>query len=292
MLDAIEKNDSSFLTAPPCSEIQEWRSQKHKASLLHHYARHGIPDATTLEWFLSSGLDINTLDGAGNVPLHCIFEQSPDRSIEWARLLLERGANPNMVNSKHETPLVLAVKQRNFDLVDTFLKEGAFKWQPGWPEKACFDNEIVHAMGKVHAQRTIDIALRIEQVHPSTLEGKTHGLFAALGIGAWELAKFYIQQGANPLARNMDHETTLHAIARHIGFYRKASKEHVDIVRYMASLGVDPALTNKAGLKSSSYLSFPAVKSAFDLAAANGNADYIKQQSSTFRGRKSPGRRI
>lgn len=292
LLDAIEKNDDWNLAAPPDPNIQTWRSRKHAASFLHHYARHGAPASEKLDWMLSAGLDVNLQDGAGNSPLHCIFEQSPERTQAWADLLLARGANPNLVNAKHQTPLILATRQRHFDLIETLLKNGALKWNPEWSKEASFDVAIVCAMGTLRMQRTIEIVQKMEQIQSSCPEGKTHGLFAALEIGAWEIAKFYIRQGANPLTLDQDQNTVLHMISRQIMGYRKASKEHIDIIRHVASLGVDPAHLNKWGLKSNSWLRFSAVKAAFDRAAANGVADYIKQQSSDFSGIKRPGRRI
>lgn len=80
-----------------------------------------------LEVLISNGAQINELDDDGKAILHyaisrfIYWEARPD-VVQW---LLERGANPNLKNSRGETPLRLAVKNDNEQIAKLLREQGA-----------------------------------------------------------------------------------------------------------------------------------------------------------------------
>ena len=75
----------------------------------------------SLEWILTSDV-IKKTDGSGNTPLHYASEWKLDNA---AKILLDKGANPNTKNSSGETPLFMAIKADSPSTIDLLLINGA-----------------------------------------------------------------------------------------------------------------------------------------------------------------------
>jgi ankyrin repeat protein len=60
---------------------------------------------------LCNTADVNKADSAGNYPLHSMAKEAryvdEEKSLEWAKVLLQRGDNPNRANRAGESPLVV-----------------------------------------------------------------------------------------------------------------------------------------------------------------------------------------
>ena len=85
---------------------------------LNHQAGHGrMTGVTTL---LELGADPNPRDEQGNTPMHRLAQRGTGK--EFARLLLEHGADLSIKNVKGETPIDLAAKAKQPALLD-FLRE-------------------------------------------------------------------------------------------------------------------------------------------------------------------------
>ena len=85
---------------------------------LNHQAGHGrMKGVATL---LELGADPNPQDEQGNTPMHRLAQRGTGR--EFARLLLEHGADLSIKNVKGETPLDLAAKAKQPALLN-FLRE-------------------------------------------------------------------------------------------------------------------------------------------------------------------------
>ena len=73
-------------------------------------AREG--DADSARWMLDAGADINQLD-ADNT--HALTIALMNKRYTFAKFLLERGANPNLADSRGRTPLYAAIDARDED---------------------------------------------------------------------------------------------------------------------------------------------------------------------------------
>jgi uncharacterized protein len=103
----------------------------YERSLLLHAVLHDAYDAA--QFLLDSGLDVNESDPTGYTALHGAAEKGDG---EMARLLLHRGANPNMKDHKGNTPLSKSVYDSGQDiaLIRALIAAGAdpeFEFYPG-----------------------------------------------------------------------------------------------------------------------------------------------------------------
>ncbi|WP_347271744.1 ankyrin repeat domain-containing protein [Rhizorhabdus histidinilytica] len=79
-------------------------------------------DLTWSSFLLGKGANPNVRDAQGNAPLHAAALLG---FTEGAELLLARRAQVNMANNSGETPLIIAVQQRNVPMVRLLLMNGA-----------------------------------------------------------------------------------------------------------------------------------------------------------------------
>ncbi|MGC6329939.1 ankyrin repeat domain-containing protein [Rhizorhabdus sp. FW153] len=79
-------------------------------------------DLTWSSFLLGNGANPNIKDGQGNTPLHAAALLGFQ---EGAELLLRQKAQINATNNSGETPLVIAVQQRNIPMVRLLLTNGA-----------------------------------------------------------------------------------------------------------------------------------------------------------------------
>lgn len=79
-------------------------------------------DLTWTSFLLGKGANPNVRDGQGNAPLHIAALLG---FSEGAELLISRKAQVNLANNSGETPLIIAVQQRNIPLVRMLLNNGA-----------------------------------------------------------------------------------------------------------------------------------------------------------------------
>lgn len=84
------------------------------------------PEITEL---VQQGVDLNCQDLQGNTPLHYLNgfgdPQVPTYLDMLARLVINRGANPNIVNDKGDTPLSCAARCGNSRMIKYLLTHGA-----------------------------------------------------------------------------------------------------------------------------------------------------------------------
>src|SRR5580692_6907793 len=75
--------------------------------------------------------DVNAQNKIGRTALHNAVQQcyTQKYSIEKVRLLLERGAKPNLVDDKGDSSLHVATKFGNFPAIQLLLQYGAYAKQ-------------------------------------------------------------------------------------------------------------------------------------------------------------------
>ncbi len=109
-----------------CNKIASIDSDHHEG-----YLNHGL-DGSFLEDYLNHGGDVNVtvdevypgLTGLSGSLLHCVINRGFIKN-ETINELLRRGANPNVKDSRGESPLILAVKEQSAETVAQLINYGA-----------------------------------------------------------------------------------------------------------------------------------------------------------------------
>ena len=75
-------------------------------------------DIQKVKSYLANGIDVNTIDEDGHIPLHWNVKD------EVVKLLLEKGANVNAISKHGRTPLDFAIMRGQEEAVETLRKHG------------------------------------------------------------------------------------------------------------------------------------------------------------------------
>lgn len=95
---------------------------------LHRVAEEGqLEMMKTLTGFKNAGIDVNVNanDKDGNTPLHCVFTPYGTEHEKRADMLLNCGAEINIQNQQGQTPLHLAAKLKNFEVIALLIEHDA-----------------------------------------------------------------------------------------------------------------------------------------------------------------------
>ncbi len=169
----------------------------------------------------------------GEHTLHALVEANASSQI---KLRLENGADPNQKNQAGATPLILAVENKNSELVELLLKHGA---DPGL---AGNDTE-----GNLEQPVTIASKLGFFKVVEQLVDAGAKvncddgwPLLYAVSRGHVDTVIFLLNKGADPNARDPhDASTVLHLACE--------SAEY-EIVKLLLKAGASKSSVNDAGL--------------------------------------------
>ncbi|XP_051538983.1 ankyrin repeat and SOCS box protein 10-like [Myxocyprinus asiaticus] len=136
-------NEDGQMPLHVCTELESLECAKHLISFgavinshsldenntpLHVAARHGLPDH--VELYLRHGAALNLQNDEGNTPLNSACSQPQDhasleRYTRVCHLLVAAGADIHISDMDKQTPLHMACKNVNPDVVDLLLKHNA-----------------------------------------------------------------------------------------------------------------------------------------------------------------------
>lgn len=108
------------LVEQPSSTVINVRDRSSGEAALHILTRRR--DSQWLLYFLRQNANPNIRDGDGNTALHIAAQIGYPEAANWLRIV---NADLNARNNRGETPIVLAVQQRNTALVRQLIEAGA-----------------------------------------------------------------------------------------------------------------------------------------------------------------------
>lgn len=158
-----------------------------------------LDDATTIQKLMVRGFDVNTLDPTGQPALiNALREPSP----KVASLLTSAPKiDLNLLNTKGESPLMLASLKGQVELADQMVKKGADVNKTGWTPL-----HYAASTGQVAVIRLlIENNAYIDAESPN---GSTPLMMASM-YGSAETVKLLLDEGADPALKNQQGLTAL-----------------------------------------------------------------------------------
>eukprot|EP01112_Ceratiomyxa_fruticulosa_P019279 TRINITY_DN6290_c0_g1_i1.p1 TRINITY_DN6290_c0_g1~~TRINITY_DN6290_c0_g1_i1.p1 ORF type:complete len:234 (+),score=40.26 TRINITY_DN6290_c0_g1_i1:696-1397(+) len=119
-----EYNNSNSSNPSQTNKIPASKSEKQEVDISKNVALLNAlmsSDYNLVVSLLNEGLDVNS-PLKGDTPL---YYASMHGSLEIVRVLLDRGANVNFINSKGYSPLCIAIIQEHVEIVSELLERGA-----------------------------------------------------------------------------------------------------------------------------------------------------------------------
>ncbi len=162
---------------------------------------------------IDAGADVNGAQGDGTTPLHWAVYKV---DVELIRLLLERGAKPDVMNNYGSSPLAEAAKVGNAQLVEILLDAGAdveSANQEGQTALMLAARAGSMNVAEVLVGRGADVNAR------EAWRGQTALMWAA-DSNSPELTRFLIDQGANVDARALHNDWPVQMTAEPRNQYR------------------------------------------------------------------------
>lgn len=155
-------------------------------------------DTDTVMSYVERGLDVNSVDQAGNTLLHIASRSGNTALISG---LLKEKANPNARNHVGDTPLMLAAYNGKIDALDALLAGGARINLPGWT--------ALHYA--VFADRTEAVAELLQKGADvnARAPNKQTPLMLAAKSGNIEIAKLLLDAKADTTLKDQNGDTAL-----------------------------------------------------------------------------------
>jgi ankyrin repeat protein len=147
---------------------------------------------------LAQGANVNAQNDSGSTPL---IEAVYGNHIETVKLLLEKGADPNL--RKKDGATALGFAQRYPPIADLLKAKGA-----KIVSNQALDIELLATAGKGDLAKVKDLVEKGAYVNYRDAEGRAPIIEAAYG-GHTEVVKFLLEKGADPNARKNDGASAL-----------------------------------------------------------------------------------
>ncbi|MDP3283649.1 MAG: ankyrin repeat domain-containing protein [Desulfobacterales bacterium] len=210
-----------------------------------------------IKLLLSKGADIHT-DGVIIAALPGPTDNDEKHTLKILDLLIDKGADLNLANSKGETPLIAMLKINEVKNVQLLLSLGA---DPSQPDKDKVP-PLHHTLRNSCYECASLLVANGADVN-ATDSRKRSGLLIASEKGQFEFAELFIKRGADVNASDEDGQTAL-TLAAEKGPFKKS---HLELVKMLIENGADINAKVKFGYN------------AFMIASLTGNfevADYLE----------------
>ena len=173
---------------------------------------------------------LDQMNAEGNTMMHI---SASKRDIESTRLLLNHGANCNLLNAEANTPLHIAVGMKDIKMTRLLLEHKAD------PSMDTPDgNRLMHKIVDMNDIETTKILL-LQGADPNLRNKDGDGLMhLAAKRNDIETTELLLDNGADPNLRDGNGDTTMHMAAK---------KNNVETARLLFHKGVDPRLKDADG---------------------------------------------
>ena len=223
-------------------------------------------------WILTNDT-VSAADGSGNTPLHYAASWGMASIIPY---IISRGGNPNVRNSKGETPLFAAVKTNNTRMVKALFKAGgstpldgsardllgntvlhtAIEWNAEEAAEAVLlqlgtgaadllnakntaGKTVLHIAAQKGATPFMNLCLAYRaDINTDDATGRTP-LVEAIRYGKASAALLLLKKGASPMRQDIQGRTALHEA---VGF------ASVSVITALRTAGADPLARDRYGV--------------------------------------------
>lgn len=197
------------------------------SNLMHNAAANGHYDAVT--FLYEKGFDINAVDGNGNTPL--LFAVTQD-NIELIQFLIENGADLQAENTNGTNVLLNSIFSGNLDIVKLLLDRGLSVNQPNqWGV-----NPLMYASILGNRDIVEYLIKNGADVHAISNQGETALVWATIRLH-FDIAELLMEKGLSYNDRNEDGGT----------MFFSAGKSPMEAVEYMIEHGADPLVEDSSG---------------------------------------------
>ena len=205
-----------------------------KTAVLHIYIKRG--DQKMCEYLLAAkGINLNSQDSSGDTPLHvAVF----NRNSAMANILVQKGVDINKKNNKGETALYYAMTQfmgKNMDIITLLLSKGAdVKTVNGQGET------LLHIAVRTGHVKIIDVLLEKGlDINAKNKQGDTVLMQALRASRSHDTIKLLVEKGGDVKAKNNNGDTTL--------LRALDAKCDPETIKLLIDKGVDAKTANKDG---------------------------------------------
>lgn len=192
-------------------------------------------NAATIRQYLQGGGDPVRLRTYSNIRESLLHIAAQENKVDILTMLLDAGADPNVVNNVGQTPLFDAVNGNHLAAVKVLLKRGA---NPGWADT----DEGRRPLHDAVEENYVDIARALLGAGASVDAVDMHDEHTPLVIashqGHVEMVKLLLTKGANPNLPVTQYDratvqegTLLHATALHVAAYQGYPKVVAELIR-------------------------------------------------------------
>jgi ankyrin repeat protein len=247
-------------------------------------------DAAAIARLLDAGEDANAVLTAEGESVLMLTSQTGNP--EAVKLLLDRGADPNVQQARGQTALMWAAAEGHADVVELLLARGA---DPALSSTASTKAErrppggltallFAARQGKSDAARALlDGGADIDQAGADN----TSPLLIAIVNGHYDLASMLIERGADPNVADANGRTPLYAAIdlRNVQWSQGPAPElpqvaHLEMITKLLDAGADPSIkiTGMVGHRGSFDMRWTDLKggTAFSRAAWNGDIEIMR----------------
>jgi ankyrin repeat protein len=179
-------------------------------------------NTATIRRYLNTGGDPVRLRTYSNIQESLLHIAAQKNKVDIITMLLDAGADPNVVNNIGETPLFDAVNGDHLAAVKVLLKRGA---NPAWADADEGNRPLHHAVEENYvdiARALLAAGAPVDAVN--TQDGQT-ALVIASDQGHADMVKLLLTKGANPdrpivPGYNREEGPLLHPTALHVAAYQ------------------------------------------------------------------------
>ena len=228
VLKAIKQDDINFLSSmKDNSEESDQYRQTFPPFLLHYAAQHGRVE--WVKYLIEQNFNVNSLTEGKETPLHsCVRAQH--NGVQCAKIILEEKSDINAQNVWGHSPIMEAVVQFKFEMVDYLLSEGADVQLPD--DNKTTPLHVCASYGNIgYLKKLLD---RGADQNAQDGRGRTP-LYFAINGNHKRVIEFFIQNGCNVNLYDSNFGSPLQ---------KAITMSNIDLVQQLLKVGANTSMYN------------------------------------------------